>query len=102
VGKKVKDIKVGDHVGVGCLSDSCLDCKNCAQVRNNTNIPVLYYSKNCDSESIGCLSDSCLDCKNCAQVRCNIFCYFIAARIVTMKVLDAYLTAALTARTVLR
>jgi len=29
VGSKVKNIKVGDHVGVGCMVDSCLDCNPC-------------------------------------------------------------------------
>lgn len=30
VGSKVTKVKVGDNVGVGCISDSCLDCKMCA------------------------------------------------------------------------
>eukprot|EP00501_MAST-03F_sp_TOSAG23-6_P000951 GSMAST32.ASY1.ANO1.987.1 assembled CDS len=29
VGSKVTKFKVGDHVGVGCLVDSCLSCKAC-------------------------------------------------------------------------
>ena len=29
VGAKVKAYKVGDKVGVGCVADSCLNCKNC-------------------------------------------------------------------------
>jgi len=29
VGKNVKDIKVGDHAGVGCFVDSCLNCRPC-------------------------------------------------------------------------
>ena len=29
VGKSVTKFKVGDFVGVGCISDSCLDCKYC-------------------------------------------------------------------------
>jgi len=29
VGNKVTKFKVGDHVGVGCFVDSCLDCCNC-------------------------------------------------------------------------
>src|SRR5690349_16121392 len=29
VGPKVTKYKVGDKVGVGCLVDSCRDCKNC-------------------------------------------------------------------------
>lgn len=30
VGKNVTKFKVGDKVGVGCMVDSCLSCKNCA------------------------------------------------------------------------
>ena len=33
VGKNVTDIAVGDNVGVGTLSDSCLDCRECLQVK---------------------------------------------------------------------
>mmetsp|Transcript_77943 Transcript_77943/g.170744 ORF Transcript_77943/g.170744 Transcript_77943/m.170744 type:complete len:407 (+) Transcript_77943:99-1319(+) len=29
VGEKVTKVKVGDHVGVGCMVDSCLECKEC-------------------------------------------------------------------------
>lgn len=29
VGDKVTKVKVGDHVGVGVIVDSCLDCKQC-------------------------------------------------------------------------
>lgn len=29
VGSKVTKFKVGDHVGVGCMVDSCLKCKQC-------------------------------------------------------------------------
>jgi len=29
VGSKVKNFKVGDHVGVGCLVDSCRHCQHC-------------------------------------------------------------------------
>lgn len=29
MGAKVKDFKVGDHVGVGCIVDSCATCENC-------------------------------------------------------------------------
>eukprot|EP00939_MAST-03C_sp_MAST-3C-sp1_P003101 g3101.t1 len=31
VGPKVTKIQVGDHVGVGCMVDSCLDCAQCKQ-----------------------------------------------------------------------
>lgn len=26
IGAEVKDFKIGDSVGVGCIIDSCLDC----------------------------------------------------------------------------
>lgn len=29
VGSSVKHFRAGDHVGVGCMVDSCLDCKFC-------------------------------------------------------------------------
>lgn len=29
IGSEVKNFKVGDRVGVGCLVDSCLDCESC-------------------------------------------------------------------------
>ena len=29
VGAEVTKVNVGDHVGVGCLVDACLDCKMC-------------------------------------------------------------------------
>ena len=29
VGNKVKTIKVGDKVGVGCMVDACLQCREC-------------------------------------------------------------------------
>lgn len=29
VGSKVKNVKIGDHVGVGCMVDSCLNCNPC-------------------------------------------------------------------------
>lgn len=31
VGSKVKKYKVGDHVGVGCMVDSCRECAHCKQ-----------------------------------------------------------------------
>jgi len=31
VGPKVTKVKVGDHVGCGCIVDSCLDCEVCTQ-----------------------------------------------------------------------
>lgn len=33
VGSKVKHFRVGDHVGVGCLVDSCLHCDSCKSFR---------------------------------------------------------------------
>jgi Zn-dependent alcohol dehydrogenase len=32
VGKNVTDIKVGDKVGVGCISDCCMACQECEEV----------------------------------------------------------------------
>lgn len=29
IGSKVTKVKVGDGIGVGCISDACLDCKTC-------------------------------------------------------------------------
>jgi uncharacterized zinc-type alcohol dehydrogenase-like protein len=29
IGSKVTKVKVGENVGVGCMSDSCLNCKAC-------------------------------------------------------------------------
>ena len=31
VGASVTSCKVGDHVGVGCISDSCLECEACTK-----------------------------------------------------------------------
>lgn len=31
MGQNVKDVKVGDNVGVGCIVDSCLTCENCKE-----------------------------------------------------------------------
>lgn len=31
IGSKVKNYKVGDHVGVGCFVDSCRECAHCKQ-----------------------------------------------------------------------
>jgi len=35
VGKNVSKVSVGDHVGVGCIVDSCLDCSACQQGEEN-------------------------------------------------------------------
>ncbi len=35
VGSKVKKFKVGDHVGVGCMVDSCRECHHCKQDLDN-------------------------------------------------------------------
>jgi len=29
IGTKVTKVKVGDHVGVGCFVDACLECEQC-------------------------------------------------------------------------
>lgn len=39
VGSKVTKYKVGDHVGVGCMVDSCRECANCKQELENYCIP---------------------------------------------------------------
>lgn len=46
VGAKVTKFKVGDHVGVGCMVDSCRECANCKQELENYCIPgsTLTYS----------------------------------------------------------
>jgi len=31
VGKNVENINIGDHVGVGCIVDSCSECHNCKE-----------------------------------------------------------------------
>ena len=35
VGPDVEKVRVGDHVGVGCLVDSCLECEFCVAGREN-------------------------------------------------------------------
>jgi D-arabinose 1-dehydrogenase-like Zn-dependent alcohol dehydrogenase len=35
VGKDVKNIEVGDHVGVGCYVDSCQSCEACEVYEEN-------------------------------------------------------------------
>jgi D-arabinose 1-dehydrogenase-like Zn-dependent alcohol dehydrogenase len=45
VGKNVKDVKVGDKVGVGCIVDSCLDCSNCKEVRQLPGLQQLQGGK---------------------------------------------------------
>ncbi len=39
IGNKVTKFKVGDHVGVGCMVDSCRTCVNCKQELENYCIP---------------------------------------------------------------
>lgn len=39
VGSKVTKHKVGDHVGVGCMVDSCRECAHCKQELENYCIP---------------------------------------------------------------
>ena len=35
VGSKVEKVKVGDHVGVGCIVDACLKCQSCKDGEEN-------------------------------------------------------------------
>lgn len=39
IGSKVSKFKVGDHVGVGCMVDSCRTCVNCKQQLENYCVP---------------------------------------------------------------
>ena len=39
IGSKVSKFKVGDHVGVGCMVDSCRTCVNCKQELENYCVP---------------------------------------------------------------
>jgi uncharacterized zinc-type alcohol dehydrogenase-like protein len=39
IGTKVTKYKVGDHVGVGCMVDSCRECAHCKQELENYCIP---------------------------------------------------------------
>ncbi|XP_017252904.1 probable mannitol dehydrogenase [Daucus carota subsp. sativus] len=45
VGSKVTKVKIGDHVGVGCLIGSCHTCKNCSNHLENY-CPKLLLSYN--------------------------------------------------------
>lgn len=46
VGAKVTRYKIGDHVGVGCLVDSCMDCDQCRRDEEQLcrNQPTYSYS----------------------------------------------------------
>jgi len=47
IGEKVTKVKVGDHVGVGCMVDSCLECKEClAGHEQKCRKMVLTYNTN--------------------------------------------------------
>ena len=35
VGKNVKKFKIGDHAGIGCMIDSCRNCKSCNNNQEN-------------------------------------------------------------------
>ncbi len=35
VGSKVEKVRVGDHVGVGCIVDACLKCQSCKDGEEN-------------------------------------------------------------------
>jgi alcohol dehydrogenase (NADP+) len=46
VGSAVKEFKAGDHVGVGCMVNSCRTCPNClaGEEQYCVNFPVLTYN----------------------------------------------------------
>lgn len=55
IGSKVTKYKVGDHVGVGCMVDSCRTCVNCKQELENYCIPgstLTYSSQERDGSAI--------------------------------------------------
>ncbi len=55
VGSKVSKFKVGDHVGVGCMVDSCRTCVNCKQELENYCIPgstLTYGSMERDGSAV--------------------------------------------------
>lgn len=55
VGAKVTKFKVGDHVGVGCMVDSCRTCVNCKQELENYCIPgntMTYGSMERDGSAV--------------------------------------------------
>lgn len=55
VGTKVSKFKVGDHVGVGCMVDSCRQCVNCKEELENFCIPgstLTYGSIERDGSSV--------------------------------------------------
>lgn len=55
VGSSVKKYKVGDHVGVGCMVDSCRECDHCKQELEQYCIPgntMTYGSQERDGSAI--------------------------------------------------
>lgn len=55
VGSKVTKFKVGEHVGVGCMVDSCRTCVNCKQELENYCVPgstLTYGSMERDGSAV--------------------------------------------------
>ena len=57
VGRKVRKVKVGDHVGVGCMVDSCGDCKFC-QDGEEQFCPTMVSTYAGDPQHGNCLTES--------------------------------------------
>merc|ERR1711936_172868 len=57
VGRKVTKVKVGDHVGVGCMVDSCGDCKFC-QDGEEQFCPTMVSTYAGDPQHGNCLTES--------------------------------------------
>ena len=46
IGANVKDVKVGDHVGIGYFMDSCFECEYCEK-DDEVNCLKGYTAKEC-------------------------------------------------------
>ena len=57
VGRKVTKVKVGDNVGVGCMVDSCGDCKFC-QDGEEQFCPTMVSTYAGDPQHGNCLTES--------------------------------------------